>query len=57
MCKNGILGTRPVLVVLFLAFLFFSGCDLLDNKPEIGLEETIDDAIAWANASRLTVRV
>jgi hypothetical protein len=38
-------------------FLFFSGCDLLNNKPEIDLKKKIDETIAWANAPRLTVNV
>jgi hypothetical protein len=42
---------------LFPVFLVFSGCDLLNNKPEIDLERAIDETIAWANAERLTVSV
>ncbi|MDR1315832.1 MAG: hypothetical protein LBK13_03065, partial [Spirochaetales bacterium] len=41
----GILGTAV-----------FSGCDLL-NAPEIDIGDHIDEAVAWANATRLTVRV
>jgi hypothetical protein len=43
--------------VIVLASLSFLGCDLLNNKPEIDLEQTIDDTVAWANAARLTVEV
>jgi ABC-type proline/glycine betaine transport system permease subunit len=57
MRKNGIFGTRPVLAVLFLAFLFFSGCDLLNNKPEIDVERAIDGVVAYANAPVIPVTV
>ncbi|MDR0668734.1 MAG: hypothetical protein LBF95_01515 [Treponema sp.] len=46
--------------LLFIAGMMvaavFSGCDLL-NAPEIDIEDRIDQAVAWANAARLTVRV
>jgi hypothetical protein len=53
--KGGIFGATliaAVLVVLFLAV-----CDLLNNKPEIDLEKTMDAEIAYANAAQLTVEV
>ncbi|MDR1175298.1 MAG: hypothetical protein LBK83_07510 [Treponema sp.] len=37
--------------------LAVAACDLLSNKPEIDLERAIDDAVAYANAARLTVEV
>jgi hypothetical protein len=48
---------KPLLAVVSLVLLFFSGCDLFSNKPEINVEQAIDDAVAWANATRLTVEV
>ncbi|MDR1100469.1 MAG: hypothetical protein LBL28_08325, partial [Treponema sp.] len=54
-------GKKPALplpTLFFLAALAaFSGCDLLNNKPEIDLEKAIDDEIAWANAPFVPVRV
>jgi hypothetical protein len=51
-------GKKPFLLLPALFLLAaFSGCDLLNNKPEIDLENTMDEKIAWANAERLTVTV
>ena len=47
-----ILGT-----VLSLTILSMMGCNLFINLPEADLEKKMDDAIAWAKADRLTVRV
>ncbi|MDR1222275.1 MAG: class II glutamine amidotransferase, partial [Tannerella sp.] len=51
----------PFPALFFLAALMalaaFSGCDLLNNKPEIDLEKALDDEIAWANAPFVPVRV
>jgi hypothetical protein len=45
------------LLAALMALAAFSGCDLLNNKPEIDLEKALDDEIVWANAARLTVRM
>jgi hypothetical protein len=34
-----------------------TGCDLFNNKPEIDVEQVMDEAIAYANAAQLTVEV
>jgi hypothetical protein len=63
MRKGGVSRTRPVsavsavLAVSFPVFLFFCGCDLLLNKPEIDLENTMDAKIALANAPYVPVRI
>jgi formylglycine-generating enzyme required for sulfatase activity len=55
MHKGGIFGTlQAALIVVSLSFL---GCELLNNKPEIDVEKTIDAEVAWANAARLTLAV
>jgi hypothetical protein len=45
-------------IALFLTVVFIglAGCDLL-NKPETDMGDLIDEAVAWANAARLTVSV
>jgi formylglycine-generating enzyme required for sulfatase activity len=44
---KGFNGVCSVLLAVFL----FSGCDLLNNKPEVDLEKKMDDAVAYANAA------
>jgi hypothetical protein len=39
------------------ALLLFGACDLLNNKPEIDLEQAMDAEVAWANAPYVPVRV
>jgi hypothetical protein len=53
MRKGGVFGTTAAVCAL----LFFAGCDLLNNKPDIDLEQTMDAKIAWANAPYVPVRV
>jgi hypothetical protein len=69
-CSSKILGYPPynsdsntriycakTCALLFLCAFVLTGCDLFLNKPETDLGKKIDNAVAWANAERLTVRV
>jgi hypothetical protein len=47
---------RAALTALVFSFVLI-GCDLLNNKPEIDVEQAMDAEIAWANAPYVPVRV
>ncbi|MDR1586583.1 MAG: hypothetical protein LBS57_03920, partial [Treponema sp.] len=52
MRQNGSFG-----IALVLAALFMVGCDLLNNKPEIDAEKTIDEKAACANAPYVPIKI
>jgi hypothetical protein len=55
--RGNTLPGRALIVAALVLSLVLAGCDLLSNKPEIDLEKAMDEAIAYANAARLTVTV
>ena len=50
---------KEQLSLILFVFLIFSlvSCDLLNGNSDVDILKKIDDEIAWANATKLTVRI
>ena len=56
MRKKLTFGIRAIVFSLLTVLCYLlSSCGLFNNMPEVDLEKKMDEAIAWANAAKLTI--
>ena len=52
-----VVQSKPTIILIAACFLLIVSCELFNYLPENNLEKKMDDAVAWANADKLTVHV